>query len=131
LLWPDFVALITNPTAGAVIDCALRVHRTVGPGLFESVYEQCLAYEMEDAGLSYRRQVRLPLSYGRVRFQKAFQADFIVEECVLVELKAVSFLTSVHRAQTLTYLRLSGVKKGLLINFNSARLKDGIVSVVI
>jgi GxxExxY protein len=125
------VALITNPTAGAVIGCAIRVHRAVGPGLFESVYEQCLAYEMEEARLSYRRQVTLPLSYGRVRFRKAFHADFIVEDCVLVELKAVSFISAVHRAQTLTYMRLSELKKGLLINFNSVRLKDGIVSFVL
>jgi GxxExxY protein len=125
------VGLVTNPTATAVIGCALRVHRALGPGLFESVYEQCLASEMDDARLSYMRQVKLPIKYGRTQFRKAFTVDFIVEDCVMVELKAVSYVMPIHRAQALTYLRLSGLRKGLLINFNSVRLKDGIISLVL
>lgn len=122
------MSLITTPTATAVIGCAIRVHSALGPGLFESVYEDCLAHELSKAGLAVRRQVALPLTYdGRV-FPRAFIADLIVADAVLVELKCVERLLPIHSAQVLTYLRLSGLEKGLLINFNVVKLKDGLKS---
>lgn len=124
------MSLITSPTATAVIGCALRVHQALGPGLFESVYEQCLAYELDDARIPFRRQVKLPMRYAGMDLPMAFTADFIVDEAVLVELKSVERTLSIHHAQVLTYLRLSGLRKGLLINFNTVRLKDGIKSFV-
>ena len=123
--------LIVNPIATAVIGCAIRVHRALGPGLYESVYEQCLAYELQEAKLNFRRQVRLPVDYRGVRCPKGSAADFIVENDVLVELKCVVKALPIHRAQVVTYLRLTGLKKGLILNFNTVRLKDGITSVVL
>ena len=114
----------------AVIGCGIRVHRALGPGLFESAYSQCLADELASANLSYRRQVRLSLDYRGRRILKAFVADFIVENTVLIELKCVTTILPIHRAQVLTYLRLSGLRKGLIMNFNTLRLKDGIMSIV-
>jgi GxxExxY protein len=124
------VALITTPEATAIIGCATRVHSALGAGLFESVYEQCLAVEFLKAGLSFQRQVTLPVRYEGFELQRAFVADFIVESSVLVELKSIDRLLTVHSAQVLTYMRLAGLKKGLLINFNTAHLRDGIKSFV-
>ena len=122
--------LITTPVASEIIDCAIRVHRVLGPGLFESVYEQCLAYEFKAAKLAFRRRVRLPIQYAGTTLPLAFSADFIVEDSVLVELKSVERTLPIHSAQVLTYLRVSGLKKGLLINFNTTLLKNGIKSFV-
>lgn len=108
----------------------MKVHSAIGPGVFESVYEECVAHELRKAGLSFRRQVTLPLTYDGVVLPRAFSADVIVENAVLVELKTVEKLLPIHGAQLLTYLRLSGMEKGLLINFNTIRLKDGIRSVL-
>jgi GxxExxY protein len=124
------MALITTPTATAVIGCALRVHSAVGPGLFESVYEECLAHELRKDRLSFRRQVTLPFNYDGIVFNRSFTADLIVEEAVLVELKCVEKFHPVHSAQMLTYLRIAGLNKGLLFNFNTPRLKQGIKSFV-
>ena len=110
----------------------IRVHRALGPGLYESVYEQCLAYELDEAKLNFRRQVRLPVEYRGTRSAKAFAADFIIEEAVLVELKCVAIMLPIDWAQVVTYLRLAGLRKGLLLNFNTVRLKDGgITSIVL
>lgn len=129
---PDSLrVLITNPTATKVIGCALRVHRALGPGLFESIYEQCLAFELAEDGLAFERQVKLPVSYRGCRLEMSFTADFIVESCVLVELKSVERLLPIHGAQVLTYLRVSGLGKGLLINFNTRLLRNGIKSFVL
>ena len=113
-----------------MIGCALRVHSELGPGLFESAYEACLAHEFGKSNLAFGRQVKLPMRYAGVQLDMAYIADFIVESSVLVELKCVERTLPIHHAQVLTYLRLSGLKKGLLINFNSERLKDGIKSFV-
>ncbi len=125
------MALITTPAATALIGCALRVHTAVGPGLFESLYEECLAHEMRKDGLSFRRQVTLPLIYDGILIKRSFTADLIVEESVLVELKCIEKFHPIHDAQMLTYLRVAGLKKGLLINFNTVRLKQGIKSYVL
>ncbi len=125
------MALITTPAATALIGCALRVHTAVGPGLFESLYEECLAHEMRKDGLSFRRQVTLPFIYDGILIKRSFTADLIVEESVLVELKCIEKFHPIHDAQMLTYLRVAGLKKGLLINFNTVRLKQGIKSYVL
>lgn len=105
---------------------ALEVHRALGPGLLESVYENALAYELELRGLRVQRQVAVPAVYKAIRFEIAFRADLIVEELFVVELKSVEELAPVHAKQLLTYLKLSDKKLGLLINFNEVLLKDGI-----
>ena len=124
------MALITSATATAVLDCAMRVHQRVGPGLFESVYDRCLAHELTKAGLSFARQVPVSLTYDGIDVGFAFRADFIVEREVLIELKSIERVLPVHHAQVLTYLRCCGLKKAFLINFNTALLKDGIKSFV-
>lgn len=125
------MALITSPEATQVIGCAIRVHTRLGPGLFESVYEECLAYELGKAGLQFRRKVVVPVRYDAIELPRAFVADLIVEDQVLVELKCVQEVLPVHRKQVLTYLRLSGLSKGLLFNFNEEVLKNGIKSFVL
>ena len=111
---------------GQVVDAALRVHSALGPGVLESAYEACLAYELNDRGLSVRTQVPVPILYRGARLQAAYRLDMLVEESVVVELKTVSRLLPVHEAQLLSYLRLSGHRVGLLINFHELHLRDGI-----
>ena len=110
-----------------VIGAAIRVHKTLGPGLLESVYETCLAHELVKAGLNVERQVDLPVVYDTVKLECGFRIDLLVENQVVVELKAVEKTQPIHEAQLMTYLRLSGKPVGLLINFNLLRLKDGIL----
>jgi len=109
----------------------MTVHRTLGAGLFESVYEPCLAHEMELAGLQFDRQVPVPLTYDGIMFERGFRIDFVVENELVVEIKSVEHLIPVHKAQLLTYMKLTGLRKGLLLNFNEALLKHGIRSVVL
>ena len=122
------MTLIVNPVAQRVIGAAIAVHRSLGPGLFESVYERCLAHELERQGLSFERQVALSLIYEGLAVPCAYRADFIVQEELLVEIKAVDRVLPVHDKQVLTYLRLSKVRQALLLNFNASRLADGIKS---
>jgi GxxExxY protein len=117
------MTLITTPVASDVIGCAIRVHTALGPGLFESVYDRCFAYELLTAGLESKRQVRIPVRYHGLEFECAFRADFVVADEVLVELKAIERLLPVHHAQVRTYLRCAGLKKGLLLNFNAPTLQ--------
>jgi GxxExxY protein len=126
----DGMALVTVDSAERVISCAIKVHSATGPGLFESVYELCLTHELGKAGIKFRRQALVPLIYDSVVIAQAFRADFIVEEELIVEVKSVEQLSPLHQKQLLTYLRLSRLRKGLLINFNAPRLKDGLKSVV-
>lgn len=108
------------------IGCAIEVHRHLGPGLLESVYETCLAEELDSSGLEVKRQVHLPVKYkGRV-LESALRLDLLVEDAVIVEVKSLEKIEPVHPAQLLSYLRLTGLRVGLLINFNVAVLKDGI-----
>ncbi len=118
--------LIHADITSRIIGAAIEVHRELGPGLLENAYEECLCYELSQAGLRFERQVALPVLYKRIRLDCAYRADLIVEGAVLLELKAIETITAVHEAQLLTYLRISRIKVGLLINFNSETLKEGI-----
>jgi len=113
-----------------VLDCSFTVHTALGPGLLESAYEQCLAYEMREAGLIVEHQKALPLSYKDVDLESGFRIDLLVNDCVIVEVKSVDKLNEVHLAQILTYLKLSGCKLGLLANFNVRHFKNGFQRVI-
>ena len=115
-----------NEVTGQIIDASMKVHTELGPGLLESAYEACLAYELRKRGLSVVVQLSLPVKYDGVELDAGYRIDLIVEDRVIVELKAVEKTTPLHEAQLLSYLKLSGQKVGLLINFNVVRLKDGI-----
>jgi GxxExxY protein len=114
-----------------VLDCAFKVHSALGPGLLESAYEECLFYELKKAGLSVEKQKALPLVYEEIKLDVGYRIDLLVENCIIVELKAVEALNEVHLAQILTYLKLSKCKLGLLVNFNVKHLKDGIKRVIL
>lgn len=114
-----------------IIGFAIEVHRQLGPGLLESAYEECLCYELREAGIAFRRQVPLPVVYKAVRLDCGYRIDLIVEEAIILELKTVERLIPIHEAQLLTYLRLSGLRTGLLLNFNSPVLRDGIRRMVL
>ena len=109
-----------------IIGCALRVHTELGPGLLEGVYETCLKHELVKAGMRVRAQVPLPINYDGIRFDSVYKLDLLVEEQVVVELKAVEQALDVHKAQVISYLKLGGYPVGLLINFNVVHLRDGI-----
>ena len=113
-----------------IIGAAIEVHRNLGPGLLESAYESCLAFELVERGLKVEQQKPLPVVYREVKLDCGYRLDLLVEEAVIVEVKAVDRLAPIHKAQLLSYLRLSGCKVGLLINFNVKVLKDGIRRVV-
>jgi len=116
----------TNEITECVIGAAIAVHRALGPGLLESAYETCLEYELLCRGIPHERQKAIPLLYRGIAVESAYRVDFVVGGRVIVELKAVEHLDHVHTAQVLTYLKLSGCRIGLLINFNVPLLKDGI-----
>lgn len=116
--------------AAAVVDCAYRLHRDLGPGLLETVYEVVLAKMLRDLGLSVERQKPVPIHYSGFTFEEGFRADLLIEGIVLVELKSVENLAPVHSKQTLTYMRLLGVPLGLLLNFGSATFKEGCKRIV-
>jgi GxxExxY protein len=115
-----------NPLTERVIGAAIEVHRSLGPGLLESVYEECLCYELHVTGLRYLRQDELPVTYKSVRLDCGYRMDLVVEEALVVELKTVEKLMPIHEAQLLTYLRLSGIRTGLLVNFNTPVLIQGL-----
>lgn len=110
----------------AIIGCGLRVHSSLGPGLLEGVYEECLCHELAEAGLGFRRQVESPIRYRNVVLATTLRIDLLVEETVILEIKAVKTILKVHEAQLLTYLRLTGKRLGLLMNFSVPHLRDGI-----
>ena len=109
-----------------VIGAAITVHRELGPGLLESVYEKCLAFELADRGLSIATQKEIPVRYKNLNFDCSFRADLIVENKVLLELKSIDQLMPIHTSQVITYLKLTGLKTALLINFNVPTLKTGL-----
>jgi GxxExxY protein len=119
-----------NEVAKIIVDCAYKVHTTLGPGLLESVYEAALAYELGKRGLNVERQKPLPVVYENVRLEEGFRADFVVSNLVIVELKSVEEVAPVHKKQLLTYLRLADKRLGLLINFGAAKIKNGISRIV-
>jgi len=119
-----------NEIGRIVVDVAIKVHRELGPGLLESVYEVVLAHELQGRGLKVERQVPVSISYQGLLFDEAFRADIIVGRKVILELKSVERVTDAHKKQLLTYLRLTGMKLGFLINFGEALMKDGITRIV-
>src|SRR5690348_16585998 len=114
-----------NGISGQIIDAAMKVQTTLGPGLLESAYESCLAFELISRGIPVARQVELPVTYCGHRIDVGYRIDLLVAETVVVEVKAVEELAPIHEAQLLTYLKLSNKRLGLLLNFNVVRLKDG------
>ena len=119
-----------NQITGRVVDSAMKVHTRLGPGLLESTYQACLQYELSLRGLSIAAQVALPVVYEGVTIPLSYRLDLVVEDAVIVELKAVETIHPTHKAQLLSYLRLSGRKVGLLLNFNVVHFRDGIFRVV-
>lgn len=119
-----------NEISKILIDIFIKVHRKLGQGLFESVYEEVICYELEKRGIKYKRQQEISVIYDNLKMDMGFRADIIVEDKVIVELKSVELLAPVHHKQLLTYLKLTNVKLGLLVNFNVNLVKDGIVRIV-
>jgi GxxExxY protein len=118
--------LICGELMERVIGLAIKLHRRLGPGLLESVYEECLCFELEQAGIAYRQQVPVPVVYERVTLEAGCRADIVVKQELILEIKAIERLLPVHEAQLLTYLKMGGYRVGPLLNFNAARLKDGL-----
>jgi len=119
-----------NEIAKIILDTSFKLHTKFGPGLFESVYEDILTYELQKNGLQVERQKILPVIYGSLRIESAFRIDMLVNNSVIIEIKSVESVLPVHKKQLLTYLRLADKRLGLLINFNEAHLKDGITRIV-
>ncbi len=119
-----------NQIAEIIIDCSIKAHKELGPGLFESVYEKVLAYELMQRGLEVECQVPIQIKYLDMVFEEGFRADLIVNDKVIIELKSIKHLEPVHSKQLLTYLKLSNIKLGLLMNFNEELLKDGIKRII-
>jgi GxxExxY protein len=119
-----------NDIATIIVDAAYQIHCRLGPGLLESVYARILEYELKKRGLSVRREAPIPLRYDEIEFDEGFRADMIVEEKVIVELKSVEEISPVHKKQLLTYLKLTNLKLGLLLNFGAPVIKKGIFRVV-
>ncbi|MFZ1028272.1 MAG: GxxExxY protein [Limnoraphis robusta] len=125
-MYRDPISEEVNQVAKQIVDAAFTVHSTLGAGLLESVYEVCLDYELTKRGLRVARQVSLPVIYDDIQLDAGFRLDLLVDQCVIVELKAVPDLLPVHTAQVITYLKLSQHRLGFLINFNVPLIKDGI-----
>ena len=123
--------LLYEELTGRILAAAIEVHRELGPGLFESAYETCLCRELELAGIPFQRQLPLPVVYKGVRLECGYDMDVVVDQKVVLELKAVERLLPIHEAQLLTYLKLGDYRVGLLINFNVAVLKDGVKRLVL
>ena len=125
------VSLVVERVATEVVDSAFKVHSTLGPGLLESVYEICLAHELSKRGLKFQTQVAFPIVYDGVRLDAGLRIDFLVENQLVVELKAVETMLPIFEAQLLTYLKLTNKRLGLLINFNVSKIKDGIKRIIL
>ncbi len=119
-----------NELSEIIIGCAINVHKALGPGLLESAYEECLFFELSKTGLIIEKQKPLPLIYQEVKLECGYRIDLMIEKKVIVEIKSIEALNDIHLAQVLTYLKLSGCKLGLLINFNVLKVKDGVKRVV-
>ncbi len=117
--------------AATIVDAAFKVHSALGPGLLESVYEACLMHELAQRGIAFQSQVPIPIVYGGLRLTAGLRLDLLIEETIVVEIKEIEELLPVHHAQLLTYLKLSGKRLGFLINFNVAKIKDGIKRVIL
>ncbi|MFN6085516.1 MAG: GxxExxY protein [Fluviicola sp.] len=119
-----------NEIASIVINCAIIVHRELGPGLLETIYERCLIYELEKEGLFIEHQKKIPVNYKGINFELGFRSDLIINKKVIIELKTVETLNSIHLAQILSYLKLTQLKLGIILNFNTNLMKYGIKRVV-
>ena len=119
-----------NEISKIVVDCCYKIHTALGPGLFESVYEEVLTYEFNSRKINYERQVDVPVEYQGLKMGIGFRADIIVEKKIILELKSVEKILPIHKKQLLTYLKLTKLKLGLLVNFNEALIKDGITRIV-
>ena len=118
-----------NEITGIVVDCCIKIHKKLGPGLFESVYEEVLVYELTNHRLKCDRQIVIPVVYEKITMDLGFRADLLVDDKIIIELKSVENILPVHKKQLLTYLKLTGKKVGLLINFNVDLMKNGIVRI--
>lgn len=123
--------MIENEISKAIIGCAIEVHKQLGPGLLESAYQECLYYELLQAGLRVRKEKPMPIVYKEVKLDHGYRIDLLVEEKVVIEIKTVEELNDVHTAQVLTYLKLGNYRLGLLLNFHVAMLKKGIKRVIL
>jgi len=122
--------MLENEISRHIVDSAFQIHTALGPGLLESVYEEVMYYELTNRGLKVKRQIGIPVFYNDIKMELGFRADLIVEEKVIIELKSVEAIAPVHQKQLLTYLKLTDLKLGLLINFNENLIKDGIQRIV-
>jgi len=122
----NYKTMHENEISKIIIGAAIEVHKALGPGLLESAYQECLYYELKQKGLKVRKEVPMPIEYKEVKLDHGYRIDLLVEDKVVIELKTVDSLLDVHTAQILTYLKLGNYKLGLLINFNSKLLKDGL-----
>ena len=119
-----------NDLSRIVFELGMKIHRKLGAGLFESVYEECLFYELKKAGLKVEKQKTLPIVYEELKIENAFKLDLIVEHKLILEIKTVEFISEVYKAQLLTYLKMTNCKLGLILNFRTAVFKDGVKRVV-
>ena len=122
--------MIENTISQKIIGCAIEVHKQLGPGLLESAYQKCLYYELKQSGLSVIKEKPMPIVYKEVKLDHGYRIDLLVEEKVVVEIKTVEYFTDVHLAQVLTYLHLGNYKLGLLLNFHTTILKNGIKRII-
>ncbi len=120
-----------NELSGEIIACAIEVHRHLGPGLLESAYQECLCYELNQAGLNFEKEKKLPIIYKDITLDHGYRIDLLVEDKIVIELKTVETFTDVHFAQILTYMKLGGYELGLLMNFKVKMLKNGIKRFII
>jgi GxxExxY protein len=130
VVWQGAQVPVENRVGDSIIASAMRVHTRLGPGLLESAYEVCLAHELTKVGRTVRRQQHIPIRYDGLTIENAYRVDLVVDDLVLVELKAVEAILPIHRAQLLGYLRLGEFKLGYLLNFNVSRMRDGIARMV-
>jgi len=119
-----------NEISEKIIGCAIEVHKSLGPGLLENAYQECLGYELIKAGLNVEKEKALPLVYKEVKLEAGYRLDLIVENKVIIEVKSIEAINDIHIAQVLTYLKISGCKLGLLMNFNVLRLTEGLKRLV-
>ena len=123
--------LLYKELTGKIVDCAVTVHKLLGPGLLESAYEECLYFELQTFGIETLKQIPMPLVYKEKKLDNGYKIDLLVEEKIVIEVKSVDSLNPIHTAQLMTYLKLSGCRVGLLINFNVQFLKEGIKRIII
>ncbi|MBN1150143.1 GxxExxY protein [candidate division WOR-3 bacterium] len=123
--------MIFDELSNKVINCAIEVHKNLGPGLLESAYEQCMSFELNQRGIPFKIQYTLPIEYKKIKIDCGYRIDILVDDKIIIELKSVDKILSIHKAQLLTYMKLAKINIGLLINFNVSKIKDGIIRFVI